>query len=202
MKRIAFCFDGTWDRPASATNVYKLYQAITTAQLGMKLADSWYQKVGYFWNEGMGDATTLNQTNNASYGKSNGWDLSSNVKFGDLTLFADYASTSLARAVYMPTGPKAWAVQLSNGKKVAVYMHVAPFVDMNKVGDQAWAIAFRSFDPGARRVRTARRRGFPSRRFGHPQHAVASLSMDAGHLVSLGRAMQLARPQGMIAGDE
>ena len=149
----AFTGDGKYAgaaiAPTGVTYGNRNDQAITTAQLGMKLADSWYQKVGYFWNEGMGDATTLNQTNGASYGKSKGWDLSSNVKFGDLTLFADYASTSLARAVYMPTGPKAWAVQLSNGKKVAVYMHVAPFVDMNKVGDQAWAIAYRSVDPGA-----------------------------------------------------
>jgi len=123
-------------------------QAITTAQLGFKLADSWYQKVGYFWNEGQGGATTLNANAGTSYLKSKGWDVSSNIKFNDLTLYVDYASTNLTGNVNMPSGPKAWSFQLTNGKKVAVYMHVAPFVDMNKVGDQAWAISYRSVDPG------------------------------------------------------
>ena len=38
-KRIAFCADGTWDRPAKQTNVYKLFKALVVSAEQMPFYD-------------------------------------------------------------------------------------------------------------------------------------------------------------------
>ncbi|MGA7343066.1 MAG: DUF2235 domain-containing protein [Terracidiphilus sp.] len=58
-KRIVFCADGTWDAPASATNVYLIYKALTLS------AD----QVTYY-DDGIGaDATGLNRVLQGAFGQ-------------------------------------------------------------------------------------------------------------------------------------
>ena len=58
-KRIAFCFDGTWQAPLNGTNVYRLYKALTIT------AD----QVTYY-DDGVGDdATGLNRILQGAFGE-------------------------------------------------------------------------------------------------------------------------------------
>src|ERR1700733_5431452 len=58
-KRIAFCFDGTWQAPLNGTNVYRLYKALTVSS----------DQVTYY-DDGVGaDATGLNRVIEGAFGQ-------------------------------------------------------------------------------------------------------------------------------------
>src|SRR5258708_36178446 len=58
-KRIAFCFDGTWQTPLNGTNVYRLYKALTVSS----------DQVTYY-DDGVGaDATGLNRVLQGAFGE-------------------------------------------------------------------------------------------------------------------------------------
>jgi uncharacterized protein (DUF2235 family) len=58
-KRIAFCFDGTWQAPLNGTNVYRLYKALTVTS----------DQVTYY-DDGVGaDATGLNRIIQGAFGQ-------------------------------------------------------------------------------------------------------------------------------------
>ncbi|KAA6459735.1 DUF2235 domain-containing protein [Acidobacteria bacterium AB60] len=58
-KRIAFCFDGTWQAPLNGTNVYRLYKALTVSSDQVT-----------FYDDGVGaDATGLNRVLQGAFGQ-------------------------------------------------------------------------------------------------------------------------------------
>ena len=129
---------------------------LTTVQLAFKPLDGLKMGVGYYHADIPGTSTANNGTllasAGASFQKSDGLDLSFNYKFGSVTLLADYISSSLKEPVGLSGSPKAWAVQLSNGtgpSATAVYYPVTLLVKPTMKGTGAWAISYRSVDPGA-----------------------------------------------------
>jgi S-layer homology domain. len=128
---------------------------LTTAQVGFKVADRLNAKTGYYWADFKGTSTatgtgTLN-TNVGSFTGSKGWYLGFDYKLGSSTILADYMSTTLDNAVGLPSNPKGWAVQISNGKgpgATKVFYPALPFVEIGKAGDSAWLVGYRSIDPG------------------------------------------------------
>lgn len=133
---------------------------LTTVQFSFKPVAGLKMGVGYYYADIPGTSVdkdgnsngTLLATKGVSFQKSQGLDLSLNYKFGAVTFLADYVSTSLKDAVGLPNSPKGWAVQLSNGtgpSATSVFYPVTLLVKPGMKGTGAWAISYRSVDPGA-----------------------------------------------------
>lgn len=141
---------------------------LTTAQVKFDVTKNLNMGLGYYWADIAGTSTsgllkdstgkpipvgtgTLN-TNVGRFDNSKGFDVSARYKMGGLTLLGDYIATTLGNPKDLPDNPKGWVVQLSNGKgpgATAVYYNAALLVDPTKKGTDAWAVSYRSVDPGA-----------------------------------------------------
>ncbi|MBU2700976.1 hypothetical protein Ga0466249_002087 [Sporomusaceae bacterium BoRhaA] len=133
----------------------KSYQ-FTSAQLNYKIDKDLSLGAGYYWAHipGVSTATgtgTLN-TNVGKFDSSTGYDVFVKYQFSGMTLLGDYIGSNLKNAVGLPSSPKGWVVQLSNGDgpgATACYYSCVPLVDVKKQGDNAWAVSYRSIDAGA-----------------------------------------------------
>ncbi|HEY3424266.1 MAG TPA: S-layer homology domain-containing protein [Negativicutes bacterium] len=126
---------------------------LTTGELAFKLADNLTVRPGYYWADIPGTSTaagtgTLN-TNVGSFTGSKGWSTAVEYKLGKYTLLGDYISTTLNNSTGLPSNPKGWMVELTNGKKPPVYYSAVNFVNPAKVGTDAWLVSYRSLDAGA-----------------------------------------------------
>lgn len=129
---------------------------ISTFQMMTKPTKDSILKAGHYWSDitgtskdsaGLAGAGTLN-TNVGSFVRSQGWDLSYTTKIGKLTLITDYVSTTLEKAVDIPSNPKGWFVELSNRKTAPIMYNAIPLTRMDQVGSDAWMVGYRSIDPG------------------------------------------------------
>ena len=128
---------------------------ITTAQLTYRPNNNFKAGLGYYWADfgGSGNlaGTGTMETSGGSFSSSRGMDLSANVHAGKLWLMGDYIFTNLSNAVGLPSNPRGWVVQLSNGVgpgAKAVYYPATLLVDKDKKGNSAWAISYRSVAAG------------------------------------------------------
>lgn len=112
---------------------------------------------GYYWADFPGTSgnpgATMLAAAGHSFKSSTGADISVKWKLGNLTLLGDYVASKLSGAVGVPSSPRAWSVQLSNGTgpgaQFAYYPTSFQLVNRTKKGDNAWGIIYRSADPGA-----------------------------------------------------
>ncbi|CQR70291.1 Outer membrane protein alpha precursor [Sporomusa ovata DSM 2662] len=135
---------------------------LTTGELGVNLADNLNFRAGYYWADISGVSTTTGgtlsgvtptlNTNRGSFDSSKGWIASLDYKLGNCTMIADYISSNLDGVTGgLPSNPKAWAVQLTNGQGPGrkAFYSAAPFVRAGIVGDNAWMVSYRSVEAGA-----------------------------------------------------
>lgn len=129
---------------------------LTNAQLNFKVDKDLNLGAGYYWAHipGTSNATgtgTLN-TNVGKFDSSTGYDVFAKYQFSGMTLLGDYIGSNLKNAVGLPSNPKGWVVQLSNGDgpgATSTYYSAVPLVDVKNSGDNAWAVSYRSIDAGA-----------------------------------------------------
>ncbi len=129
---------------------------LTTAQVGFKVSNDLKMGVGYYWADipGVSGTPVSILGTVGSFTQSKGYDVSLKYKVGGgLTLLGDYIGTTLVNPVNIPGSPKGWSVQLSNGTGPGATMAYYPtswqLVQPTKIGNSAWAIIYRSVDPGA-----------------------------------------------------
>jgi len=130
---------------------------MSTIDFTWKLNDNFWLGTGYYWADFPGTSGTPGATMLVSAGRSfkssTGADISVKWKLGNLTLLGDYVASKLNGAVGVPSSPKAWSVQLTNGTgpgaQFAYYPTSYQIVNRTKKGDNAWAIIYRSADAGA-----------------------------------------------------
>lgn len=125
---------------------------LTTSDLSYKVSNNLTMKAGYYWADIPGSYATMN-VSSGSFTSSKGWSTAAMYKFGNYTLLADFISTTLDNTTgKLPSNPKGWSVQVSNGKgpgAKAAYYSAAPLVIPAKVGTDAWSVSYRSVDAGA-----------------------------------------------------
>ncbi|MDT8902582.1 S-layer homology domain-containing protein [Anaeroselena agilis] len=132
---------------------------ITTADLTFKVSDKFSLGTGYYWASipgtgGLGAGATM-IAESGNFRSSNGYDISVKWKIDNgLTLLGDFVGSKLNGATSnLPTSPRAWSVQLSNGTGPGATMAYYPtsyqLVNRKKVNDAAWAIIYRSAMAGA-----------------------------------------------------
>lgn len=140
---------------AGSTQV-KSPNQLTTAQVAYKVSNNFQMGLGYYWADipGVSNQPTYGMlAETGSFNSSQGYDFSFKYKVAGLNLLGDYVGTSLKRASGVPGSPRAWSVQVSNGDgpgaTLAYYPTSYLLVRPNKVGANAWAVGYRSVDPGA-----------------------------------------------------
>ena len=140
-------------------------QQLTTADFKFKVSDKLTMGIGYYWSDerGIGSPANLGSSQSkgtmlvdraCSFDSSRGFDISVNYTLGGVTLLGDYVSTSLQNATSnLNDSPKAWVIQLSNGKGPgatrAYYNTSWKLVNPLQKGSSAWMIHYRIADPGA-----------------------------------------------------
>lgn len=130
---------------------------MTTAQLTYKVSPDFQVGLGYYWADMPGANSDIGQgilgDNGATFASSKGYDLSFKTKLAGINILADYVGSSLRNADKLPGSPKAWSIQLSNGNgpgaTAAYYPTSFLLVRPTEKNANAWAIIYRSVDPGA-----------------------------------------------------
>jgi len=69
-------------------------------------------------------------------------------KMGKLFVLGEYMGTQLSGAKGIPSNPKGWYLQISNGVPMFLLYPIANIVDVKKPGTDAWVISYHSIDPG------------------------------------------------------
>ncbi|HEY3426693.1 MAG TPA: S-layer homology domain-containing protein, partial [Negativicutes bacterium] len=128
----------------------------TTGQFTWKANKNLKLGSGYWVSDitGTSNATGtggLMADNGAGYTRSKGYNLFGTYGFSGLTLLGEYVGTSLKDAVNMPSNPKGWAVQLTNGTGPSAkggFFGNTPMTNPKKIGDSAWLVGYRRIESG------------------------------------------------------
>lgn len=104
---------------------------------------------GYWWGNQPGTNATLNTSAGRSFASNGGWVAATAFATGDLWVLAEYGQTKLNNAVSLPDSPKAWMVQITNGKHTKMIYPAVDIADYKKPGNSAWVISYRSIEAGS-----------------------------------------------------
>ncbi|HEY3425295.1 MAG TPA: S-layer homology domain-containing protein [Negativicutes bacterium] len=128
---------------------------LATAQLGTHLSKNVGMNAGYYWSQvnGLhdypGPGAGGNYDPTSGYDKSKGWNVATDVHFGDLTFLGQYTGTSLVNVRgNLPKNPSAWQVELTNSKSWPLFYPIVDLVDHTTVGQSAWAVMYYEVGPG------------------------------------------------------
>ena len=120
---------------------------VTSGELGFKIDDSLTVKTSYYWSDIYTDQISMNIAS-GSFEQSDGYDVAFLKKTGKLFILGEYMGTHLSGARGLPSNPKGWFLQISNGVPRMLLYPIANVVDVKKPGTDAWVVSYRSIDPG------------------------------------------------------
>ncbi|MDF2632605.1 MAG: S-layer y domain protein [Caproiciproducens sp.] len=120
---------------------------VTSGELGFKIDDSLSVKSSYYWSDIYTDQNSMNIAS-GSFKQSDGYDVAFLKKFDKIFVLGEYMGTSLSGAKGLPSNPKGWFLQISNGVPMMLLYPIANVVDVKKPGTDAWVVSYRSIDPG------------------------------------------------------
>lgn len=134
-------------KAASSDTLMSNPNTVTSGELGFKLSDSLTVKTAYYWSDIYTNQANMN-IYNGHFDQSRGFDVSFLQKFGKVHLLGEYMGTQLSGATGLPSNPKGWFLQISNGVPMYLLYPIANLVNVKKPGTDAWVISYRSIDAG------------------------------------------------------